>query len=168
MAKIKDIQAVYEGGFVRLYVPAKVRGEEKVFEVLLDTADWEHIKTVKTAIRISRAASTHRYAMFGDDVQLHRFIVGATERKQHVDHINHDTLDNRRENLRIVDHATNLQNRKGAAVNNKTGVRNVRKVRERYRFELEVFGKYYSKYFGTLEEAAAYAEAKRKELGLIG
>lgn len=45
-------------------------------------------------------------------VYLHREIAGCPKGKQ-VDHINGDTLDNRRENLRIVDQQKNLSNRKG-------------------------------------------------------
>jgi hypothetical protein len=46
----------------------------------------------------------------GKHIRLHRVLVGASE-GQDVDHINHDTLDNRRENLRIVNRAENMQNR---------------------------------------------------------
>jgi len=39
-----------------------------------------------------------------------------------VDHINHDTLDNRRSNLRMVSNMANMQNRVGPNRNSKSGV----------------------------------------------
>jgi hypothetical protein len=42
-----------------------------------------------------------------------------------VDHINHDTLDNRKSNLRNVNISANQQNRKGANKNSLSGIRNV-------------------------------------------
>jgi hypothetical protein len=45
-------------------------------------------------------------------VQMHRFILDLTQDdKRIVDHINHNRLDNRRCNLRIVTHAENCANR---------------------------------------------------------
>lgn len=47
----------------------------------------------------------------GDRIKMHRLIINAPE-GMFVDHINHDTLDNRRENLRIVTVGQNNMNRK--------------------------------------------------------
>ena len=47
-------------------------------------------------------------------VKLHRYVLGLLEIGSGgiVDHINGNTLDNRRENLRIVSHKENMNNRK--------------------------------------------------------
>src|SRR5689334_9733896 len=57
-------------------------------------------------------------------VLLHRFIMNA-QRGTEVDHINHQLLDCRKSNLRIVDKSTNMQNRKGPTRRNKLGLRGV-------------------------------------------
>lgn len=44
-------------------------------------------------------------------IYLHRYLMGFPENKV-VDHINHDTLDNRESNLRVVSNDINNQNRK--------------------------------------------------------
>ena len=46
------------------------------------------------------------------NIYMHRFIMGVEDSKVHVDHINHDTLDNRKSNLRLCTHVENMRNRK--------------------------------------------------------
>lgn len=46
-------------------------------------------------------------------IYLHRVVTGAPKGKE-VDHINHDTLDNRRENLKVGSHTDNMRNGKKA------------------------------------------------------
>jgi hypothetical protein len=56
-------------------------------------------------------------------MKLHRLILDVPQNKQ-VDHINHNPLDNRKSNLRIVEHFENSQNRR-LRKDNKTGIRGV-------------------------------------------
>jgi len=57
-------------------------------------------------------------------VLLHRFLL-EPEAELEVDHINHNTLDNRRCNLRGVSKSLNQQNRLGSNKGNSTGIRGV-------------------------------------------
>ena len=45
-------------------------------------------------------------------IKMHRVILGLDDKKIYGDHINHDTLDNRRCNLRKATHGENAKNRK--------------------------------------------------------
>ena len=57
---------------------------------------------------------------------LHKWLFGIEyDKTKLVDHINNDSLDNERSNLRITDTIHNTKNRKGANKNNKSGHRNV-------------------------------------------
>ena len=73
---------------------------------------------------------------------LHRFILNLKDPKIEVDHWNGDTLDNRRENLRIANRPQNRQNR-GAYANNKSGQTGViwKKRDERWEAYINAFGK---------------------------
>ena len=81
-----------------------------------------------------------------------------------IDHINGQRDDNRIENLRLVDHSTNLENQKRARSDNSIGVLGVRKMGKKFDARITVKGKTKSLgTFETVEEAAsAYLEAKRK------
>lgn len=47
----------------------------------------------------------------GRKVYMHRLIIFPDDPSQHVDHFNHQTLDNRRENLRAMDAVDNIKKR---------------------------------------------------------
>ena len=59
------------------------------------------------------------YAKTGKNTRLHRLLMGVTDSKKIVDHINGDGLDNRRSNLRIVDVSINVANRQRSRSGNK-------------------------------------------------
>lgn len=97
---------------------------------------------------------------------LHRILMGEPP-GLYVDHINHDTLDNQRANLRVVTNAQNMQNRRGANAGSVTGVRGVswHRASGSYEVYLEVDGKKRCLgYRKTLEDAAALARAGRERL----
>jgi len=98
---------------------------------------------------------------------MHRFIMGVTDSKIHVDHINHNTLDNRKENLRVCNHFQNGRNRK-ISKNNTTGYKGVvcfsyNKTKFiaqiKYQNKQKRIGK-----FNTAKEAAIAYNEKAKEL----
>jgi hypothetical protein len=57
-------------------------------------------------------------------IRLHRWITNPKDNEE-VDHLFHDTLDNRRRNLRKLPKGKNKQNCKGAYKTNKSGIRGV-------------------------------------------
>lgn len=83
--------------------------------------------------------------------------------KGQIDHINGIRTDNRILNLRDVDHDTNLQNRRSAQKNNKTGFLGVSPRKNGFDARIQVGGKkIHLGSFGTPEEAfSAYRQAKR-------
>jgi hypothetical protein len=56
-----------------------------------------------------------------EKILLHRFIMPVGEGMV-IDHVNHNTLDNRKENLRICTDTENRRNPNGLRINNKSGI----------------------------------------------
>jgi hypothetical protein len=102
-------------------------------------------------------------------VHLHKYILDAdVKNDEYIDHINHDTLDNRKENLRITKNKKNLTHRKGANSNNKSGYRNVCWIEKEqcYYVQLQIDGvntrlKKFRK--DEMKKAARYAEKMREK-----
>lgn len=69
-------------------------------------------------------------------IYLHRIVMNASS--EYVDHINGNTLDNRKQNLRIVSNANNLKNRIKLPSNNTSGIIGVRYRKDRNKWYAEI------------------------------
>lgn len=104
-------------------------------------------------------------------VRLHDYVMAfevvEKPKNYYVDHINHDKLDNRRTNLRMVSATISAVNRK--LRNNSTGVRGVSKVKDRDYYEAYIGYKGKHIHLGvykTIEEAKNARLKAEKMLGL--
>ena len=95
----------------------------KGFVAIISAEDYRRVNRHSWRVHTSAGSKRKigkpyaRSTIKGKDVYLHRFIMKAPD-GMHVDHKNHCTLDNRRENLEIVDHITNMQRRRKKKVVN--------------------------------------------------
>lgn len=103
----------------------------------------------------------------GKDVGLHRFITNCPD-SMDVDHINHDTTDNRKKNLRIATRSQNMMNR-GLQDNNTSGVTGVywNKGRKKWEVQIGVNSKtIFLGHFTNFDDAVkARKEAENKYFG---
>lgn len=107
---------------------------------LLDDRDFERFKNYKCFPATPRKGK-YRYAQVryeGKTQYLHRLILNAPKGVL-VDHIDHDTLNNQRSNLRLVSQHGNQMNAIGRK--NKTGFSNVRVLGSNFQGRVKVMGK---------------------------
>ena len=78
---------------------------------LVDAEDFERVSQYTWSNTGGYAKSNMRLPS-GNKERMHRFILGITDAAIEVDHINHDTLDNRRSNLRQATRQQNTMHRR--------------------------------------------------------
>lgn len=133
----------------------KLIGLNRGYEAKVDAADFDALNKYRWTACITSQGYVYAYTtMEGKRVSMHRFLCGVAGLV--VDHINGETLDNRRSNLRAVSIAENNRNRK-SEVRSSAGVRNVT-PRKGGRFIARSSaggeGSVYLGQYGTVEEAA--------------
>lgn len=112
------------------------------------------------------ASQYHKELGRARPVYLHQFVMDANGKV--VDHENHNTLDDRKSNLRISEEIRNAMNRKAKNKNNKSGYRNVcwSKSEKKWLVQLQinqknaVLGKFS---YDELEQAGKFAEEMRQK-----
>lgn len=123
--------------------------------MICDLEDWEKYKDL-TWMYVAGYACSNQNIDNPKRLKFHRLVMNAPDGME-VDHINHNTLDNRRKNLRVVTHVINMSNR-GRLSNNKTGKNGVywSEYSKCYGAQITVNGKhYFLGQYQTFEEARA-------------
>lgn len=144
------------------------RKGKEVARAMIDAADVEKIKQFGHRWCLGNSKGKAPFVETranGKIVLLHRFLLDAPEGIQ-VDHINHNTLDNRRCNLRLCTPAQNSQNRKGAYRTSKSGIRGVSWYAPGRKWRATITVNYRQislGYYDSLEEAAKAAEIGRQK-----
>lgn len=97
-------------------------------------------------------------------ILMHRLIMNCPPR-MYIDHINHDRLDNRKENLRIVSNRQNQQNSRRTGVSKYRGV-SWSKWRNKWVAAIQIDGK--QKHLGSFDDEKEAAKAYEKACRDIG
>ncbi|MFA6851065.1 MAG: HNH endonuclease [Selenomonadaceae bacterium] len=139
------------------------------FETTVDTSDLEKVKKYKGTWIVNNSNPGKLHYIYGNFqggmLLLHRYIMGAPKGMS-IDHLNHDGLNNCRNNLRIVTHAQNMQNR-NVHKNSKSGIRGVYWDKQRKRWVVEIklnSKKIYKKRFNNILDAENTAKEMRAKL----
>jgi hypothetical protein len=137
--------------------------------VLFDDEDLDLIKKYRWSIWRSyngKFYAFHSWKREGKEVsiKMHRLIMGVQDnRTPLVDHRDGDTLNNKKENLRMAAHSQNSMNR-GKTSKNNCGYKGVsKKTPNRYQAAITVNGK---RYYGGLFEDPIDAAKKYDEMAL--
>lgn len=121
----------------------------------LSTLKWYAMKTPAGFYAIRSIKKPSRKAIL-----LHRVVL-CPPTGMSVDHINGDTLDNRRSNLRIATHGQNMMNRKTncLSVSGLKGVRRSRRSQRRERWEAGIYVDNKRVHLGTFDTSEEAARA---------
>jgi hypothetical protein len=140
----------------------------KNFTVIIDDYDFSKMKKAgleKISVYSNRNYPVARITKTRQSV--HRFVLGLTNKKIEVDHINFNTLDNRKLNLRICTRSQNNQHRRR--------IKTKFKFHSKYKGVSKQYGQWVSQikynkkntylgYFKIEKEAALAYDKKAKEL----
>ena len=140
------------------YAIIKVKYKDKFFEVFIDLEDVEKCAKYRWTLLCNNKGFLYfRNREIG---LLHRYIVDCPDGMV-VDHINHNTLDNRRQNLRICTFKDNCKNRNLLNESSITGHTYIMKDKRSNNYIVEVRGKY----IGQYKNLEAALEVRDKYLG---
>jgi hypothetical protein len=147
---------VVTSNFFKIALFSKVYGERTV---LIDKDDYALVSSSNWSITRNRYKLYARQTIWPRD-QMHRVILGFTRGDRTiVDHINGDSLDNRRSNLRLVSprgNALNSERSRDATM--------IHQRFNRFRIDTSINGKRFIASFRTREEAEEALRRLRDEI----
>jgi hypothetical protein len=124
---------------------------------IVDDADYERFNEYTWSAMAGGSGFIAARRVMGRLVSLHREITGA-KKGETVDHRNGNTLDNRRQNLRVCTARENWQNRKRDG-RNTTGYKGVSKRHYGKKFRAYIYDKGKQKFLGDYDLAEEAAKA---------
>lgn len=144
-----------------IIIPCKKHGPQTV---QVDDIDYPHLSKWKWWISDTNGKYLYAWTRYIDPqrprrrIKMHRILLGLTGRFEYCDHIDRNTLNNQRSNLRIATPAQNAMNRK-IRCHSKTGYKGVffypeNKTNKYYACVAKGGVKYPGGFFRTAEEAA--------------
>ncbi len=138
--------------------------KNELYETIIDTDDLERVKKLGYTLQINVEGLPYCCYKEGNKSKyLHRFIMNLQEGDGRVvDHINHNTLDNRKCNLNVVSRYENQQNRLGSRKGSKSGIRGVSWDNKNKDWIINVKGQYFGR-TKDIEEAAKLSKEKIEE-----
>ena len=140
------------------YVIIKIPYKNQFYSIMIDIDDEQIVRTRHWRLSKKR---NKLYVISGSyriktAVYLHNFILGTkTDYKTQIDHINGNSLDNRRINLRIVNRIENIKNSRVRMDNKTTRIRGISKNKNgKYIVDFYNNGRrYYFKLFSKISHA---------------
>jgi len=177
-----------DDGTTYIFVETKSKYFPGKHTIIIDTEDWDKVKEYKWCIK-GDARYTYPYAVTAIDhpdggwyyytwqgkekrqrrrttLRIHQIIMGESPKGLVVDHINHNGLDNRKDNLRFLSQQQNVYNSRSRK-NSTSDYKGVSwsEERKRWRAQITSEGKHISIGRFTCEHEAALAYNKKaKEL----
>lgn len=134
-------------------------------EALVSAEDYEHLAAYRWFL--SCYGYVVRSEISTQTIYMHR-VVAKTPRIMHTDHLNHNRLDNRRENLRVCTHAENMRNSRGMlkASSAYKGV-SAKRGRHKWRARIKVGGveRHLGHFPSEIDAALAYDAAAKQHFG---
>lgn len=137
-------------------------------ETIIDTENLSKIKDHTWIAALDKKTKSYYVqcnTSSNSTFKLHRFLFNNPNGFV-IDHINHDTLNNTKANLRAITIAQNAQNKKGAQSNSESGIRGVsfNKMANKWHARVVVnYRKFNLGYFDDIKEAEkAVIEGRKK------
>ena len=145
--------------------------KKQVIQFVIDAERYEEVSG--RTWRISKKKNKY-YVISGSSkkhtmVYLHQLIMGEIKKGMEIDHIDGNSLNNRKSNLRFVTHLDNVDNMLATRIDNHIGIRGISYDRRSKKYTVDFNyhnNRWYFKTWATIEEAVYCRCCLERQFGL--